>query len=718
MKYKKQRCVHYEVYSYELFNVVEDRMQLEEMELIYLYIERFGDFICQQELVLSNNFDVSLKNKKLIVHKKENHLKDFYGKKIKNLTVLVGKNGSGKTTILDILGMNRNDRLNIQEPRKQSKNEYFMLYYLGKSDQNDLFGIEVTSDNLLRNMIENYKHTIDDEGYDKSKRSIGKVYRYENDTFISMGKHFFDFKINHAALSSLIKYVYLGEEYRYSFRNSGYGLRYYQDSYGSERDQLPYPDVYYKYLVINDCINGKIDAIKCNEAIVGFKDNIDYKHELAKQEFDDYRELLLEIEKTLCILNGMRTVTILPKGYTQKEKYNLDLYSRYIMDMLVTALSHVCFNAYKSEIAAKKIESVNTMDYIEHIKNINACDSSENIFGRAVDYKEELKHVLILSKNLEDIYIEEPMQHLRILMRYINSRLHSNNDCSQYKYVEAFEKIIDNLIHLSEECFVRDGVRIDINGKKDFYTKKLLENYSYYHYLENRDDYPTNMTSKFRIYFQMLSEGEERFIDILAKITESIDENNTDAKLLILLMDEPDQSLHPEWSRCFIDIITRAINSTDFAGKTQVVMSTHSPYLLSDILPSGIFMLSRNLTDRYLSITGGNNDKLSGLGANIYDLMQNEFFMKNTIGEFATKKINQYIRKIDELDLEKESDFREIEFFISQIGEPLIKKTMQMRLNEKQHKYKVRETSKKLLELINNDEDRKRVEAYLSKIED
>ena len=183
--------------------------------------------------------------------KKENHLKDFYGKKIKNLTVLVGKNGSGKTTILDILGMNRNDRLNIQEPRKQSKNEYFMLYYLGKSDQNDLFGIEVTSDNLLRNMIENYKHTIDDEGYDKSKRSIGKVYRYENDTFISMGKHFFDFKINHAALSSLIKYVYLGEEYRYSFRNSGYGLRYYQDSYGSERDQLPYPDVYWIWKLIS-----------------------------------------------------------------------------------------------------------------------------------------------------------------------------------------------------------------------------------------------------------------------------------------------------------------------------------------------------------------------------------------------------------------------------------------------------------------------------------
>ena len=129
-------------------------------------------------------------------------------------------------------------------------------------------------------------------------------------------------------------------------------------------------------------------------------------------------------------------------------------------------------------------------------------------------------------------------------------------------------------------------------------------------------------------------------------------------------------------------------------------------------------MLNRNLPNRNLSIAGGNNGDLSGLGANIYDLMQNEFFMNNTVGEFATKKIKQYIRKIDELDLEKECNLREVEFFISQIGEPFIKKTMQKRLNEKQYTYKLRKKSKKLLELINDGEDRERVKAYLRSIED
>ena len=47
-------------------------------------------------------------------------------------------------------------------------------------------------------------------------------------------------------------------------------------------------------------------------------------------------------------------------------------------------------------------------------------------------------------------------------------------------------------------------------------------------------------------------------VDIISKIEDSVKENK-EAKLLILLFDEPDQSLHPEWSRCFIDIITQVI---------------------------------------------------------------------------------------------------------------------------------------------------------------
>ena len=34
--------------------------QQQDAELIYLYIEKYNDFICNQELVLSNNFDIKL----------------------------------------------------------------------------------------------------------------------------------------------------------------------------------------------------------------------------------------------------------------------------------------------------------------------------------------------------------------------------------------------------------------------------------------------------------------------------------------------------------------------------------------------------------------------------------------------------------------------------------------------------------------------------------
>ena len=53
----------------------------QEIELIYLYIKRYSDFIYEQGLLLSNNFNVEVQNKKLIVRRKHNYLKNFMEKK-------------------------------------------------------------------------------------------------------------------------------------------------------------------------------------------------------------------------------------------------------------------------------------------------------------------------------------------------------------------------------------------------------------------------------------------------------------------------------------------------------------------------------------------------------------------------------------------------------------------------------------------------------------
>ncbi|MCW6106275.1 hypothetical protein, partial [Clostridium sporogenes] len=79
------------------------------MELLYMYIKKFDDSIENQEIIFTNNFDVTLTDGILKVRKKENKLSHLYQPNIKNITVMNGKNGTGKSTILDILGMNRSD---------------------------------------------------------------------------------------------------------------------------------------------------------------------------------------------------------------------------------------------------------------------------------------------------------------------------------------------------------------------------------------------------------------------------------------------------------------------------------------------------------------------------------------------------------------------------------------------------------------------------------
>lgn len=89
------------------------------MELIYMYIKNFGhkvdnkQFIEDKEFNFSDRFKIKfdLKSRKLNIEKIKDGHPNFYGKYIENVKMLVGENGTGKSTLLDVLGMNRNDRI-------------------------------------------------------------------------------------------------------------------------------------------------------------------------------------------------------------------------------------------------------------------------------------------------------------------------------------------------------------------------------------------------------------------------------------------------------------------------------------------------------------------------------------------------------------------------------------------------------------------------------
>lgn len=119
-----------------------------------------------------------------------------------------------------------------------------------------------------------------------------------------------------------------------------------------------------------------------------------------------------------------------------------------------------------------------------------------------------------------------------------------------------------------------------------------------------------------------------------------------------LFLDEIDLTYHVEWQRLIISMLTtilpqmfreeyfpegdkNAKKGTDNPGckDIQVILATHSPLILGDFPKASVI---------YLQDPQNNKIALqnSTFGENLYTILKNGFFMNDTIGEFAKRKIN------------------------------------------------------------------------------
>ena len=133
------------------------------------------------------------------------------------------------------------------------------------------------------------------------------------------------------------------------------------------------------------------------------------------------------------------------------------------------------------------------------------------------------------------------------------------------------------------------------------------------------------------------------------------DTNEILNKNLILLIDEMDLYLHPEWQRTFL---VRLIRELAHFGrrKIQIIFATHSPLCLSDVPRENIVYLSR---DDSRSVADGPppfrvddpESHKQTFGAPVFTLLDDAFFLKNkgTMGEFSEAYINGVLGDIRNL---------------------------------------------------------------------
>ncbi|MFB5285150.1 AAA family ATPase [Peribacillus sp. Hz7] len=178
-----------------------------------------------------------------------------------------------------------------------------------------------------------------------------------------------------------------------------------------------------------------------------------------------------------------------------------------------------------------------------------------------------------------------------------------------------------------------------------------------------------------------LSSGEYALLSMFSRIFNAAKqiEKAPIPNLVLILIDEGELYFHPQWQKEWITILIECLNKIFEQHKifVQVILTTHSPFLLSDITMDRVLFLENNGED---NVDSKNylDDVYHTFGANINYLYTHSFFLKGSLmGDFAKNKINdladEIINNTPEYILENSTDIRKK---IHLIGEPLLKQKL------------------------------------------
>jgi predicted ATPase len=153
-----------------------------------------------------------------------------------------------------------------------------------------------------------------------------------------------------------------------------------------------------------------------------------------------------------------------------------------------------------------------------------------------------------------------------------------------------------------------------------------------------------------------------------------------------IVFDEIELYFHPDLQRSFVNDLLSSLGKMNpmhlwsFDG-FQFIFITHSPFILSDIPSTNILYLNSDQTSGTITAVEGKGETF---GANIHDLLANDFFMeRGFMGELAKNKITSVIEHLQSLI--KPPSYRkenqrwsepEVRSLIDIIGEPMIKKSI------------------------------------------
>lgn len=630
------------------------------MQLHFLWIKDYKN-IKEQGFNLSSkyNFDYTLTDNTLKVTENPEHIDGFFGNKVSNVTAIVGENGTGKSNILDLGDIS----FFIVE--------YNNLFYLVNESNQIIKEIKspfkIVSVNKMdfdEAMIIKYSNHFEGIERENNSRSL-RYWNFSTDALLT--KNYFSAPHEE---TQLIKKYKLYE----TFTQSDFILTYNDIS-------LPFntPEAIEVSFSIRDeyqKILKQIDELVDAEAHLSLFSSPSEKIVLEKIK-DKFIKDILELEST--------------KGKDE----SLEFLNKMALFQLEWSMLFSFINAYPANSEGSCILNFN--DLKKNWVNLDIDNWIEDFFYTFLkEYQDPefhkgekyYKHIVNWSNNVGPFLFEFK----KILSKSKDLKLTYDNRMLLF---DSIPKQNSDIRKIPKEI----KIEFKLSTKKNF---KAFQNCFYELYRKIIWSGRIDSLGFLNFDWRNMSTGERNLLSLFSRIhsfnfnidiinkTRQEENNKKKIKNLIIMLDEADIGLHPNWQRTMLNQIIKSLEIIfKNISSTQIIIATHSPFLASDLPLSNLIFLQKNKDGNCSVVKNPLLDKKQTFASNIHTLFTDSFFMKDgLIGEFAKEKINDVIDDLISSQPLTEERKIEIKKIITLVGEPLIKRKL-IQLYEDKYKLSI-----------------------------
>jgi len=202
-------------------------------------------------------------------------------------------------------------------------------------------------------------------------------------------------------------------------------------------------------------------------------------------------------------------------------------------------------------------------------------------------------------------------------------------------------KKIDELIH-----FVKDVIPKRLNthmkNKELFYdlreSELLQEDYIYIQMLRTLKiiETPQIILKRQEEYnYEQTSSGEKQIIYTMVQLLSQIEQNS------LVLIDEPEISLHPNWQMKYMDLLSTVVKNY---SSCHFIIATHSHFLLSELKISNSSIISTSIDEYGNRATELHNENT--FGWSVEDILYNIFNVVTNRNMYVARDIDEILRKV------------------------------------------------------------------------